>query len=285
MKKYIFLFLPISAIIVLYLIGSQLIQRENHTVSTNTYGGKAIELISRGKKISTILFQGEDDFPIIALFHPLGGSKESMIPHAHFLHSNGYSIMISDFIAHGNSEGEYKTFGYRESDNVQVIYTYLKKHFPKKKIGALGISLGGASVLLSKVKFDAILIEETYAEIETAIQNRLSMQLGEWAKSFSPLLTMQLPWRIGVDKEYLKPSKAIRTVDKPIFIIGGEKDKRATLAETHRLYNNIPTGVYKQLWIVKNAPHTNLLSFAKKEYKEKVLKFFNRTLGMRNSHF
>jgi esterase/lipase len=281
MKRILNSFILISIIIsvsVVYMIGSSLIQRVNHEQFPTPKKAIEVTLKSNGNSILGTFYKGEKEKPIIALFHPLGGSQRSMSSRALFLQEQGYSVMTIDFNAHGKSMGEYNTFGYLESKNVQEVFRYLVQKFPEKKIGAIGVSLGGASILLSGVEFDAVVIEGTYADITTAIENRLSMQLGEWAKSFSWMLTMQLPLRLGIDAEDLRPEIAIQTIKSPTFIIAGEIDKRATLEESMRLYHAIPPKIEKELWVIKGAHHTNFHFFAKRRYEKRILDFFAKHL-------
>ncbi len=268
----------IVSISFLYLVGSTLIKRVNYDLFLPPKESISVNLKTIDGNISGTLYIGEPSKPIISLFHPLGGSQKSMQSRVELFRSVGYGVMTIDFNAHGQSSGEYNTFGHIESKNVQEVYKYLKTKFPKRKIGAIGVSLGGASILLSNVKFDAIIIEETYADISTAIGNRLSMKFGDWAKSLSWMLTYQLPLRLDINSQMLRPESSISTVTSPTFIIGGEVDKRATIEETMRLYNSIPFTTAKDLWIVKNAHHTNFHTFAKKEYEKKVLSFFAKYL-------
>ncbi len=281
MKRILHSLILISIIVsvsVVYMIGTSLIERVNYKQFPTPQKAITVTLKSNENNISGIFYEGEKEKPIIALFHPLGGSQKNMRSRVKFLQKHGYSVMTIDFNAHGKSMGEYNTFGYLESKNVQEVFRYLKQKFPEKKIGAIGVSLGGASILLSDVKFDAVVIEETYADITTAIENRLSMQLGEWAKSFSWMLTIQLPLRLGIDSQDLRPEMAIQTIKSPTFIIAGEIDKRATLEESMRLFHAIPPKINKELWVIKGAHHTNFHFFAKRRYEKRILDFFEKHL-------
>ncbi len=277
LSSLVVIFIIVSSSL-LYLVGSTLINRVNYDLFLPPKESISVNLKTTDGNISGTLYIGELDKPIISLFHPLGGSQKSMQSRVELFKSVGYGVMTIDFNAHGQSSGEYNTFGHLESKNVREVHKYLKTKFPKRKIGAIGVSLGGASILLSDVKFDAIIIEETYADISTAIGNRLSMKFGNWAKSLSWMLTSQLPLRLNINSEMLRPESSINTVTSPIFIIGGEVDERATIEETMRLYNSISSTTIKDLWIVKNAHHTNFHTFAKKEYEKKVLFFFAKYL-------
>src|SRR5699024_1489438 len=85
---------------------------------------------------------------IAILAHGLGHAREQMIPWAKTFHDWGYTVLMPDARAHGDSEGH--TIGYGWPDRFdyngwinQVIATY----GADCEIVLLGISMGAATVL------------------------------------------------------------------------------------------------------------------------------------------
>ena len=68
---------------------------------------------------------------------------------ARFLQAGGYSVLLFDFQAHGESQGDAITFGYRESRNAAEAVAFVRGKRPDAKIAIIGISLGGAAALLA----------------------------------------------------------------------------------------------------------------------------------------
>jgi pimeloyl-ACP methyl ester carboxylesterase len=67
-----------------------------------------------------------------------------------FFHNKGWNVLLPDERAHGNSEGNYLTFGIRERFDTRDWARYLDKRVcGKQQLWIMGISMGASSVLMS----------------------------------------------------------------------------------------------------------------------------------------
>ncbi|WP_164887193.1 alpha/beta hydrolase [Hahella sp. KA22] len=214
----------------------------------------------------------------VLLLHGVRSDRTSMIRRALFLQKSGYSSLLIDLQAHGETPGEQITFGYRESDNVKAAVAYLRKQRQCAKVAIIGVSLGGAASLLgqSPAPADAYVLEAVYPNIEQAVSNRLSMRLGALGEWLTPLLTAQIPLRLGVSLDDLKPEEAIKRVQAPVLIIAGTEDEHTTLPESKRLYTNAPKP--KSFWPVTGAHHQDFYDFSAQEYEKQVTRFLRASL-------
>lgn len=231
-----------------------------------------------GANIKGWFLKGEEGKGAVVLMHGLRSNRLSLIERIRFLRNSGYSVLAFDFQGSGESKGESLTFGYLESRDATASLKFIKQKLPNEKVGVVGISMGGAAFLLQKdpQKVDALILEMVYPTIQKAIENRLNLWLFNGADNLAFLLTKQLPMRIGVSVEELRPLDHIKSVNCPTFIIAGENDHHTTLTESRQLFEtaNQP----KDLWIVPQAEHGDLLKNAPKDYERKVLEFFEKTL-------
>jgi pimeloyl-ACP methyl ester carboxylesterase len=62
----------------------------------------------------------------------------------------GYGILLVDLPAHGESSGDRITYGALEAEGVKAALSFLAHSQPSERIGVIGISLGAASLVLSK---------------------------------------------------------------------------------------------------------------------------------------
>jgi fermentation-respiration switch protein FrsA (DUF1100 family) len=216
--------------------------------------------------------QGENRRGVIVLLHPIRGSRLTMLPRARWLHSVGYSIVMIDLQAHGESTGEQITLGHLESRDARRAVEFARASHPNEPIGVLGVSLGGASSLLaSPLDIDALILESVYPTIEQAIHNRVAAQLGPLASIPSKLLLWQLQPRLGIDPSNLRPIDRIAAVGCPVFIMSGADDEHTTVAETRAMFRLAKEP--KDLWIVDGAQHVDLCGAATNAYKKRVLNF------------
>ena len=201
-----------------------------------------------------------------------------MIDRMKFLNADGFSVLVFDFQASGESQGKQITFGYLESRDVEASIKFLREKIPNEKIGVIGISMGGAAFLLQKnpQKVDALILEMVYPEIQKAVENRLNMWLFHGADVFSPLLLWQFPLRLGVSADEMRPITQIGKFNIPKLIIAAENDKHTTLEESRQLF--AAANDTKELWIVPKAEHGDLHKFSPQDYENRVLSFFRKIL-------
>lgn len=211
---------------------------------------------------------------VVILFHGVRANRLSMFERATLLYENGFSVVLIDFQAHGESTGENITIGYLEKYDVLASIAYAKAHHVGQPVGIIGVSLGAAATILaSPQNIDAIIIESTYPDIRSAVVNRVKAKLGFLHKIPSEILLFQLEPRLGFDVSELAPIDRIGTLNSPIFIISGSDDVHTTKDEAVQLFSraNEP----KQLWIVKGVGHEDVYSKRPELYKNNVLDFLS----------
>ena len=94
----------------------------------------------------------------ILLLHGLGDSNQEMLLHAEILASAGFGIFMIDLRAHGSSDGETSTNGWREADDVARAVDYLLHRIDVdgQRIGVLGISLGAQAALRGALQTESL---------------------------------------------------------------------------------------------------------------------------------
>jgi len=202
-----------------------------------------------------------------------------MLPRAVWLNELGYSVLLIDFQAHGESTGARITCGLKESQDAIAALTFLKTRRPNEKVAAIGVSLGGAATLLGEkpLAVDAVILESVYTTIDAAIENRLRMRIGFLSPMVAPLLVWQSELFAGVSTQQLRPIERIHEVRCPVFVIHGTEDKHTTLDEAQRLFEQACEP--KEFWPVNEAAHVDLFDFSPSEYRWRVGEFLERHLG------
>jgi len=82
----------------------------------------------------------------VILVHGVGGNRGSMLPFAKFLVAAGYDAFAIDLRAHGESEGDYPSPGYREVAEIDAAIEHAHKRSARPVV-LLGHSLGAVAVL------------------------------------------------------------------------------------------------------------------------------------------
>lgn len=265
----------------LWLAGSALSSPAPHTVGSlpSDLAGRSVEFRSEsGTTIHGWFIPGKKGAGAIALMHGIRANRLSMLDRARFLSHAGYSVLVFDFQAHGESRGEHITFGYLESRDALAAIECLRMNAGGEKIGVIGVSMGGAAALLASppLNVDAIVLEMVYPTIDQAISNRLTMRLGSWASVLTPLLSWQLKPRLGIDATALRPIDHVGKLSAAKLFVAGAEDRHTTVEESRQMFDAALEA--KEIWVVKDAPHVDLHKFARIEYERRVLEFFGKHL-------
>lgn len=221
---------------------------------------------------------GQDGNGVVLLVHSIRSNRVEMLSRARFLTAQGYHTLMIDLQAHGETPGNRITFGARESENVAAAVDFLRRTFPHERIGAIGVSLGAAAIVLAKqdLRLSAVILESLHPTIEEAVENRLRLFLGEPGALFLPVLLFQISLFTGVPVDTLSPVAHINNLNAPVLIISGTHDRHTTVPEIERLF--AAAREPKELWIVPGAGHFNMHDYAGRAYEREVSEFLSHYL-------
>jgi uncharacterized protein len=213
----------------------------------------------------------------VLLLHGVRGDRTSMLERARLLKRAGYSVLLVDLPAHGESGGDRITFGWREAAGVRSALDWLQRVLPAERVGVIGVSLGAAALVYSGARADAAVLESMYPSIEEAVADRLQSRLGAAVgRLAAPLLLWQLPLRLDIDARLLRPVDHIGALNMPLLIASGTADLHTHWAETERIY--AAARAPKTLLPVQGAAHVDLQAYDPAAYAGAVLPFLARHL-------
>jgi fermentation-respiration switch protein FrsA (DUF1100 family) len=215
--------------------------------------------------------------------HGVRENRLRLVRRARFLNEHGFTVLLFDFQAHGESTGKRITFGHLEGFDAAAAVHFVHTRLPNERVAALGISLGGAAALLGPepLGVDALVLESVYPDIDAALGNRLRVGLGPFV---GPLLTpilipafkLLLSPILGTKADQLRPIDRIRDVRVPLLIASGTADRLTPISEAEALFGRAPEP--KQFWAVRGAAHVDLEHYNPDEYWKTVLPFLTKEL-------
>jgi alpha-beta hydrolase superfamily lysophospholipase len=226
-----------------------------------------------GSRLSGWFMRGQPRGGAVLLLHGIRANRLEMLGRARLLLQHGFSVLIFDFQAHGESPGRNITFGYLESRDARAAFDDLRRRAPGERVGIIGVSLGAAAAILADppLEADAMVLEAVYGSLQRAVENRLAMRLGTTGRLVAPVLLWQVKPRLGFDPQLLQPAIRIAQVHAPLLLIAGAADVHATLDEMQQIYSraNEP----KELWIIAGARHVDLHLYMPAQYERRVIDF------------
>jgi alpha-beta hydrolase superfamily lysophospholipase len=204
-----------------------------------------------------------------------------MISRGHDLHEMGFATSIIGFRGSGNSDGDYTTIGFEESEDVLNSYKYYKNKFPDLPIVLFGTSMGSAAILKAfenpQLIVNGIIIEYPFGTLHQTVKNRFKI-MGFPSFPMATMLTYWGGFQLNFNAFDHNPQAYAKNVTCPVLYFAGDKDDRVTDEETAAVFKNI-TSTDKQLYIFKNGGHENLNESFTKEWSEYCKNFLTRVTG------
>ena len=214
----------------------------------------------------------------VVLLHGLHASRRNQLDRARLVHGAGYSVLLFDFQAHGESSGSNVTFGYLESRDARAAVDYVRRRLPGQKVAVIAQSMGGAAAILAQpaLSIDALAVEAVYPDLDNAVADRLMMRLGSWAWVLSPVLTFQVQPRLGFPASALRPIDHVADLSMPKLFMAGSAEEHTRIDESRTLFE--AAGGPKAFWTVDGAAHVDFYHYAPVEYSQRVLGFLEENL-------
>ncbi len=229
-----------------------------------------------GSLIHAWLSHGQPGQGVVILLHGVRGDRRDMLSRAEFLRARGYTVLLPDFQAHGESRGREITYGNLESHDVTAAIQYLRHTMPVEKVGVSGATLGAAAFVLAddRPPVAAVVLEQMYPTIQHAVASRARLHLGSFGAMFAPLLMVQMQSRLQIPENRLRPIDRMAKIGTPVLIVNGTQDEYTAIEDARRLF--AAASDPKELWAVQGAGHVDLHAFSKAEYERRVGQFLDR---------
>jgi alpha-beta hydrolase superfamily lysophospholipase len=276
--------LAIGGLAISWLLGSLLVRSARAPVSAARAPARELTIVtSDGLTLAATYWEGKrPDAPGVLLLHGNGASRMQTADNAAWLAERGYAALAIDFRGNGASAPSTHSFGLEESRDARAAFEWLKQQQHGAKVGVVGISMGGAAALLGDggpLPADAMVLQAVYSDIRHTIRNRMASMISRApAIVFEPLLSYQSRLRFGVWPSRLSPIDALAHYPGAVLVIGGASDRFTPPDETRRMYDAAPGS--RTLWIVPGEFHEGISDLRSAEYRDKVLSFFEHTIGV-----
>lgn len=218
----------------------------------------------------------------VVLMHGITDNREGVAGYAELFLKHGYAVLLPDARDHGESGGEFATYGIKEADDLHRWVSWLVEHDPPQCVYGFGESYGAALILQSlaaEPRYCAVAVEDSFSTAREMSFERVSdfLHLGPWfghtiGRPIIAVADFYSRKRYGIDLLSPSPLDAVKHSSVPVLLIHGQLDKSIDPRHAVILANAAPDHV--QLWLVPNAWHTGAWSVAHDEFEARVLGWF-----------
>lgn len=215
------------------------------------------------------------------LVHGYHGRALNMDVHAKaFYEAFNCDLFLPDLRSHGQSDGETVGWGWEDKEDIKQWIEYLSKKHPNRPIVLFGESMGAATVSYLSCED----MPNVKAIIEDCGYSDLYEEFNFQAKNITHLPLA--PFYFGVNEEVkknhgykIKEASCVECAKQakyPMMFVHGLEDEVVPSYMVFDLFNACPTE--KQLFVVKDAKHTQCIKLEREWYLETLKEFLEEHL-------
>ena len=221
----------------------------------------------------------------VLLFHGVSDNRTGMTGQAELLLRHGYSAVMMDSRAHGESGGPMATYGWLERRDTHAIVDALYANELPRNVFALGSSMGAAIALQSaavETRIVGVVAESSFCDLREVTYDYAGLHWSPW---LGKTLFRPGTWTListarkegGFSANDVSPEKSVAARPFPVLLICDGSDHIIPCRHTRRIFN-AATGP-KELWDVPGADHASALGTEPAEYEKRAIAFLDKLRG------
>ena len=216
---------------------------------------------------------------VLILLHGLADNRLGTEGYAELFLRHGYSVLMPDARAHGESGGSMATYGLVERGDIRAWYQWIENTYQPGCVFALGESMGAAELLQSlDVPFCAVVAESPFASFVEIAFDRMGQpfHLGPWLGRtlLRPTIEVALAYarrKYQVDLRSASPEDSVARSAVPVLLIHGMADHNIPLRHSLRIASRNSRVV---LWQLADTDHCGALLRAPEEFEQRIIGWF-----------
>jgi len=247
-------------------------QNSTHTYITSSNNGQlklhAYEITNRV----------ESDIWVITI-HGYSGQAKDMTYYAQEFYNRGYNVLMVDLRGHGQSEGNYIGMGWHDRLDIIDWANYLINKNSNCKIILHGVSMGGATVMMTtgeklpdniKIAIEDCGYSSIWDEFEVQLKELYNLPAFPVLNAASAVCKIKAGYNVdeGSAVEQVKKSKT------PTLFIHGEQDNFVPFEMLDKVYQ--AASCEKEKLVIKGAAHAKSVSVNPKMYWGTIDAFIER---------
>jgi dienelactone hydrolase len=199
---------------------------------------------------------------------------------ARMLIRHGYGVLLFDRRGEGQSDGDPNVFGWGADKDLNAAVAYLQQRsdVDRSRIGGIGLSVGGESLLQAAAESDGLkAIVADGAGARSVREEAARSGSAKWGDVPTSLVITAGTMLFSNQPAPPNLKHLVgRIAPRPVFFIYGEHDQDNVRGLDPGYYANAREP--KAIWEVAGASHTGGIDAQPREYERRVVTFFDRAL-------
>ncbi len=192
------------------------------------------------------------------LLHGYTGGKEDMLIYAREYISRGWSVLIPDQRAHGESGGEYCTMGSKERLDAIAWVDYILEREPGAEVVIHGVSMGAATAVMAAGEglpdnVRAVISDCAFTDVKSIMEYQLASCIDDSALLLVPGGSVVSRLRAGFGWGETSVTEAAARSKTPMLFIHGETDDFVPAEMALELYE--AAAEEKEILLIPGAGH------------------------------
>lgn len=218
----------------------------------------------------------------VILLHGVTDNREGVAGYARMFLNHGYTVLLPDARAHGESGGQLATYGIKERYDILRWTNWLQQRSPGC-VYLFGESMGAAIALQATAvtpKLCGAVVESPYSTFREIAHDRIARHghTPVWfvriaARPMLEIAFLYTRLRYGIDLTEADPHSALAQSRVPTLLIAGTADRN--IPARHAVSIMKVANSHAELWIVNGADHGGAVAVAPSEFEQKVVGWFD----------
>lgn len=220
------------------------------------------------------------DHKYVILCHGYKCDMSAMYSYAKNYYQKGFSVLLIDLRAHGNSEGKYIGMGWLDRKDLKKWIDALAYKDPDSQIVLHGVSMGAATVMMTSSldlpkNVVAIVSDCGYTSVDKIFTLELKKRFPQIPEFPSiEIASFMSKVKAGYTFGEASALECVKKSKTPILFIHGTADDFVPVEMVDELYDAADCD--KELYKVEGAGHTSAKNVNPSLYFEKVFNFVNK---------
>ncbi|MBR5329719.1 MAG: alpha/beta hydrolase [Firmicutes bacterium] len=192
----------------------------------------------------------------------------------------GCGLFFADQRAHGQSEGEYITYGVKEREDCALWADLLGQRFADLPLYLWGMSMGSTTVMMAAGQrglpdhLRGVIADCGFTNPMEEIRHLIRHKVPGGANAIATLYRHHILHRCGFDMDAINTRDVLAKTEIPFLFFHGEEDRFVPTEMTFR--NFVATASEKEMVIVEGAVHSKSFHMDPERCLNKVSAFFEK---------